>query len=210
VPVTALLPGWTRTRMSTLDAGIVSLDVPPGWWLLRPASEEVSAEIDRVVTDAVAAVPDPERAQPVAAELAEDLHRMVRVAATGGAVLLAAGANVDGDTGQLVTASLLVAPYDRYGDPDRPEWTEGPAHRMALPAGVAVRRTRLGIGPSPFGAIRVLALDYAIVPPVPPSWVLAFQTPALRHVAELCVVFDAIARCFHIGSPADTPDPVFA
>jgi hypothetical protein len=208
----ATVPGWTRVR-SLVDGAAVTVDLPPGWWALRPDADDVAAEIDRVVSAAVEGladgIPDADPVAAIAEELTADLHRMVRVAAAGGAALLAAGAGVDDDSGQLVTASLLVAPYDRYGDRDRPDWTEGPVRRMALPTGAAVRRARLGTGTGPFGEMRVLELEYVVAPSAPPSWVLGFRTPALRHVAELSVVFDAIAAYFRVIRAGDS-EPAFA
>jgi hypothetical protein len=194
-----------------VDGAAVTLDLPPGWWALRPGSDDVATDIDRVVANTVAGLADvvPDQAGPITDELTEDLHRMVRVSRAGGAALLAAGAGVDPGSGRLVTASLLVAPYDCYGEPDRRDWAEGPVHRMRLPAGAAVRRSSLGTGPSPFGEVRVLELTYVVAPAHPPSWVLAFRTPALHHVTELCMAFDAIAAGFRIRQ-ADQSEPAFA
>jgi hypothetical protein len=178
---------WSSVRLPATD-GELSLSLPPGWWTLRPAGPGLDAQIAAVVDAQTEGLPS-----YVATELTAEFDRMSRAATLSGAVLLAGGAARGDDDGRIVVASLLLAPYDRYGQPDRPQWSAGPVDRLAVPTGVAVRHTWLGTCASPVGRLRQLDVEYVVAPPAPPTWVLAFRTPALAHAPMLLRTFDAIA-----------------
>ncbi|WP_433046469.1 hypothetical protein [Dactylosporangium sp. CS-033363] len=195
---------WSRIRAASgADGNGVSLELPPGWWALPLAATDLDERIAALVAQQAEGLPE-----PVGAELTAEFERMTSTARTAGAVLLAGGAAAAGDDGRIVVASLLVAPYEAYRGADRPGWSQGPSARVALPAGTAVRHTWLGTGASPLGPVRQLDVEYVIAPPAPPSWVLAFRTPALRHVVMLLAAFDAIAGTMRPEGAAE-PAPVF-
>ena len=129
----------------------------------------------------------------------DELTRLAQVARLAGAVLVAGGAAV-GEDGLLVSASLLVAPAGATSAHQNQDGVhEGPSARLELPAGIATRRTFLGTATIPAGEIFELEVRYVVVPSAPPSWVLSFRTPALRHVDELIPAFDAIAGTLSPG-----------
>lgn len=192
---------WTTVHLPAGDDLSLVLSLPPGWRALRPASTALAAEIRELVGRQTEGLPD-----VVAEELTAEFDRITRVASVAGALLLAGGAAVGEDDGRIVTASLMVAPYELYGLQERPQWKEGPVDRVSAPAGTAVRHTWLGTGPSPVGELLQLDVEYVVAPPVPPTWVLAFRTPALGHVPALLAVFDAITATLRVDSAA----PVFS
>jgi hypothetical protein len=170
-----------------------ALALPPGWWQLPPhdADGSVQALVDRTL---------PEDTQPALRdEVGAEWRRLARIAGAGGAVLLAGGAAVDPASGRVVTASLLVAPYEAGGERSG---EEGPRHALRLPAGPAIRRTRLARAATPVGDVVELCVDYEVAG----AWVLAFRTPALGHVPALLAVFDAIAASLH---PQESTEPAF-
>jgi hypothetical protein len=183
---------WVTTTLRDADGHPVTLALPPGWWRLSMSDPDLPG-LSREIIERQA----PDLLPDYAAELA----RIARVAALAGAVMLAGGAAVSPESGQLVSASLLVAPASAASALRSSEAVqEGPSARLELPAGVATRRTFLGTMPCAAGDIFDLEVRYVVVPAAPPSWLLSFRTPALRHVDELIPAFDAIAATL-------TPDP---
>jgi hypothetical protein len=184
---------WPTSRLATRDGATLDVALPPGWWTLCLTGADIAPQIAAAVDGRTADLPP-----QFGTEFTEELARLARVATTAGALLLAGGAAVAEDTGQLVSATLMIAPYELYGADDRPQWTRGPSSRQALPAGSAVRNTWMGVGPSPFGDVRQLDVEYVIAGHTPPTWVLAFRTPALGHVEELLQTFDGIAASLRV------------
>ncbi|WP_433205808.1 hypothetical protein ACQP00_38450 [Dactylosporangium sp. CS-047395] len=192
-----------RISAAGADGAGVSLELPPGWWALPLTATDLPARVEALVAGQTAALPD-----AAGEELTAEYDRMTSTARTAGAVLLAGGAAAANDDGRIVVASLLVAPYEAYRGADRPGWSEGPSARVPLPGGTAVRHTWLGTGASPLGPVRQLDVEYVVAPPDPPSWILAFRTPALRHVVMLLAAFDAIAATMRPERTSE-PAPVF-
>lgn len=170
----------------------VTVALPPGWWLLSMSDPDLPARSREIIE---------QQAPDTLPDYADELARLARVAHLAGAVFLAGGAATGAD-GLLVSASLLVAPAEGAGALQNQDGVqEGPSARLELAAGVATRRTFLRTVTIPAGEIFDLEVRYVVVPAAPPSWVLSFRTPALRHVDELIPAFDAIAASL-------TPDPV--
>ncbi|GEM_PF-5380936 len=186
-PVSVL--AWTGER--------VGIALPPGWTALRLTAPDLVQQVERLVAEHVPA----QAAPTLRAELNQEWQRLARVSAAAGAVLFGFGGAVDADTDQVVTASVLLAPQHLYQAAD--EGPVGPEHAMTLPAGPTVCRPRLGRAPTPVGDLVELGIEYVVTPPASPAWSLVFRTPALHHVEELVVVFDAIAGTLRFSAAGD-------
>jgi len=208
---------WTSVEVGDGPGAGLGLDLPPGWWWLRPGSDEVAGDVSATVAEATRRAPE---GSPLPGELAAELGRLARASDLAGAVVLAGGTSVDrssgdnggeGSAGTLVTASLAVVPFDVYAAVDRTGQREGPADRLDLPAGATMRHCWLGPAEfPPLGVLLQLEVAYVVSPPRPPSWVLLFRTPALRHTTELVEAFDGIANTLRVGRADATVDVLAA
>jgi hypothetical protein len=189
---------WPGTTIHVDDGTCVGIGLPPGWWSLPTSGPDLPARAREVADN-----------RPIEAPgFADELVKLARVGALSGAILLAGGAAADDDTGQVVSASLLVIP-DSTGDTDPPAGTEeGPSARLELPAGATVRRLFVGSAPSPLGDIYQLKAQYVVVTGTRP-WLLSFQTPAVGHAHELLEVFDGIAATLRIENAAEPAGSAF-
>jgi hypothetical protein len=183
------------------DGALLSVALPPGWCAMRLTAPDLVRQVERLVADHVPAGAAP----TLRSELSEEWQRLARLSAAAGAVLLGFGAAAHAEVDQIVTASLLLVPKSLYGDTVVGDGPVGPEHPMRLPAGLAVRRPRLGHAPTPVGDLLELAVEYVVTPASSPAWSLVFRTPALNHVDHMVVVFDAIAATLRI-TPADEAD----
>lgn len=190
---------WQTIELVEGPAAGFAVDLPPGWWWLRPS--EIVTDVAAAVATATSALP-PRSALP--AQLGDELSRFARVSAAAGAVLVAGGSAFAGDDGALVMASLAMIPYEVYLTVNRSGQEAGPVDRLNLQIGPTLRSCWLG--PAllpPIGTVVGLELSYVLAPPTGSSaWVLMFRTPALRHTGDLVRVFDSIAQSVRTVEPA--------
>lgn len=179
---------------------MISIATPPGWSTLRLA-DDLDQQVSALVTHLDAGI---------RAELTGEWRRLARVAGAAGAVLIGFGTAVDPVAGQLVSASLLLAPQRWYRpDPDD-ELEPGPVQPLTLPSGPAVRRLRLVRVPGPFGPMAELVVDYTVQVPRGEPWSVVLRTPALRHMEQLVTVFDAVAGSLRVTAAVpDDAEPAF-
>jgi hypothetical protein len=189
---------WQAYETADRDGSPIALRLPPGWWCLPLARDDLADQVRRFTDTTV----PPDAAPQLRAELGANWHRLARSAATAGAVLLAGGAAYAEAADQIVTASLMIAALRRYQPPTDPDdGPVGPQHVLRLPAGATVRGVRLGRSPSPIGDVVQLHVEYRVAD----TWVLAFSTPALHHVEQLIRTFDAIAATLRLAAPEVAP-----
>ncbi|MEV4135171.1 hypothetical protein AB0J72_23730 [Dactylosporangium sp. NPDC049742] len=190
------MTGW-----STWAAPPVSVDLPPGWTVLRTAADDLDAQVTALL---LAQLPD-DAAPQLRAEVAEQWRQVARVSAAAGAVLAGFGAAADPAAGQLVSASVLVAPQRWYrSDPAETE-LQGPRDRLRSAAGATERALRLVRAASPLGPLAEVVAEYTVTPPAGDAWTLVFRTPAVQHLEELVAVFDAVAASLRVAAPPPPP-----
>ena len=181
---------WQQVTATTWTGAPVSLELPPGWWVLRLSTGDPVAAVDRLVVEHC-----PQgTVERLRVQLAEEWRRLVRVAVAGGAVMLGGGVASDEATGWLITATFVLAPRE-LADP--------------VPDSVGPpRNVRLVTAYGPVADVRQLEVEYLHAG----SWALTFSTPSLRHGGYLATVFDAIAGTLRVdgGLASAAPDaPVF-
>jgi hypothetical protein len=169
---------WQQVTATTWTGAPVSLELPPGWWVLRLAGGDPVAAVDRLVAEHCPQETVPE----LRFQLAEEWRRLVRVATAGGAILLGGGVARDEATGWLITATFVLAPTELAD-------TVGP------------RQVRLVTAYGPIVDVQQLEVEYLHGG----TWSLTFSTPSLRHGGYLATVFDAIAGTLRVdGGLAET------
>jgi hypothetical protein len=188
---------WCGIEFPSGSGPSVGLDLPPGWWYIRPSMQ--ASDIPAVIAQLTRGIPTEGLRTD---DLAAELGRLTRVSAAAGVELLAGGAAVDPDAEQLVTASLTVMPHEVYLAIDHSGQEHGPTARLDLEAGPATRHLWLGITDTALMRGLSLSVEYVVATPEPPSWALCFQTPALDHRAELVEVFDRVAATVRVGRRA--------
>src|SRR2546423_5279888 len=150
---------WQQVTTTTWTGAPVSLELPPGWWVVRLTAGDPVAAVDRLVAEHC----PQETLAELRAQLAEEWRRLARVAHAGGAVLLGGGVARDEATGWLITATFVLAPTE-LADPD-----PDPA--------VPPRQVRLVTAYGPIADVRQLEIEYLHAG----AWSLTFSTPSLRH-----------------------------
>ncbi|BEL04226.1 hypothetical protein Q0Z83_024170 [Actinoplanes sichuanensis] len=180
---------WQQTTVRADDGTVLDIALPPGWWSLPTDEPDLTARAHGIADNRPAPFPG----------IADELIQLARVGASAGTILMAGGAAADDETGQVVSASLMVIMDDTGDTTPTDGIDEGPSARLDLPAGVTVRRLFRGIAASPLGDLWELKAQYAVAHARP--WLLSFQTPAMTHAMQLLDVFDGVAATLHITPP---------